>query len=301
MQENPDIQGFFKHACHAREKSQPILNDVRSSESKIAKATIELLVADEDVAIQWTADTPTHQLLSEIAVFDSLCARVYLDEANEVHYVPYGMDVAKRLSDLCTSLKKRVKAKIEDIPDKFMAIGDFDKDSAAGRFVWSLSNESDLQQLEILVLLDESDKQRLEDLEAIVTKATANPPKKQAAELRRKIVRLTQIKTKLSEISNGLSAEKLKNLQELASNKAAADEAARIASSAAFAGEPLRETGKDAWRSLFESAKAFSEVGAYPNQTFPVVGEESRCVLCQQILSESASDRMKPFPSVCCG
>lgn len=90
----------FKHACHAREKSQPILGNVALKERKIAQATIELSVDDEDIAVQWTAGTPTSEILAEIAVFDSQCARVFLDQANEVVYLPYGIDVFGKLARL---------------------------------------------------------------------------------------------------------------------------------------------------------------------------------------------------------
>ena len=99
----------FKHACHAREKSEPILDNVSAKKKQKARATIELSVDGNDVAVRWTAGTPASELLFEIAVFDSHCARVFLDEANEVVYLPYGMDVFGRLAALCMALRERFK------------------------------------------------------------------------------------------------------------------------------------------------------------------------------------------------
>jgi energy-coupling factor transporter ATP-binding protein EcfA2 len=58
---------------------------------------------------------------------------------------------------------------------------------------------------------------------------------------------------------------------------------------------PLNGVGSDPWRALFEAAKTYSETLAYPGQDFPVAGPESRCVLCQQPLDDSARDRFFRF------
>src|SRR5690606_18633196 len=48
----------------------------------------------------------------------------------------------------------------------------------------------------------------------------------------------------------------------------------------------------DAWRKLWESARAYSEREVYPNHQFPHATDGARCVLCQQSISADAGRRM---------
>ena len=74
-----------------------------------------------------------------------------------------------------------------------------------------------------------------------------------------------------------------------------ANEAARLSSEKAFAGEPLKGTGSTVWRLMFDSAKKFSEQEAYQAKPFPVIDDNSLCLLCQQPLGQDAKDRMQRF------
>jgi hypothetical protein len=286
---------IFKHACHAREKSQPILSDVTVKKKQKAQATIEVSVDGEDIAIQWTAGTPSSELLAEIAVFDAHCARVFLDEANEVVYLPYGMDVFGRLAALCTALKAKVQTKSGAIPITFDVSSQFRKETAAGAFVNTISEKSDIGNLEKLILLTGADKTRLQSLKSLIATAKANPPKQRAAEVRRKKQRIQQVSTKLNAIDSALAPAVLTTLQGIVVAADAASEAARLASSEAFQEDPVAGTGNDAWRLLFDAAKAFSEQTAYPDEAFPVVGDGALCLLCQQPLSGAAADRLTRF------
>ena len=72
-------------------------------------------------------------------------------------------------------------------------------------------------------------------------------------------------------------------------------EAARVAAETLFRGEPLSGVGSAVWRQLWEAAKRYSEAQAYTGRIYPVTAPDTRCVLCQQPLSEDASARMKRF------
>ena len=51
------------------------------------------------------------------------------------------------------------------------------------------------------------------------------------------------------------------------------------------------------WRSLWEAARTYSNERAFPEQEFPVTGDDARCVLCHQELSPEASERLSRFES----
>jgi len=285
----------FKHACHAREKGEPILANVAVKLTAKPRATIELSVDNEDIAIEWVAGTPASDILSQIAVFDSHCARVFLDEANEVVYLPYGMDVFGRLVKLCEALKTKIQKKIAETATTLSVAAQFREGTAAGKFVRGLSDKSDIAHLDKLIALTSDDKERLTLLKTLVASAKSNPPKSRAAELRRQKQRLEQLRVKIVGIESVIETAVVTRLRELAATAAAASKAALLASTEAFTIDPLPGTGTEPWRILFDAAKAFSEQSAYQGKTFPVSEDGSLCVWCQQPLSPEASDRLARF------
>ena len=62
-----------------------------------------------------------------------------------------------------------------------------------------------------------------------------------------------------------------------------------------FESDPLSGVGSSPWKTLWESARRFSEEQAYPDRSFPVVEDESRCILCQQTLDSEGRDRLSRF------
>ena len=52
------------------------------------------------------------------------------------------------------------------------------------------------------------------------------------------------------------------------------------------------------WRELIESASRYSSESAYPGKDFPFVGDDARCVLCQQSLEAEAKERFENFWSL---
>jgi energy-coupling factor transporter ATP-binding protein EcfA2 len=285
----------LKHACSAREKSEPILTNISTRAKETPAATVELLVDNEHIAERWQADRPTSESLSHIAVFDSHCARVFLDEANEVVYIPYGLDVFPRMASLFTALKKRVLSALNEIPSTLDQAGEYSTTTAAGRFVRTLDANSDEKQIDALAALVEKAAPRLDELRTIVASGRAESPALKAANLRRLKSRLAQLQVSITTIATALSPERLGNVARLQMNAEVARKAATLASTEAFRNDPLKATGSDPWQLLFEAARSFSETSAYPNEEFPVVRADSVCLLCQQPLNEAAVQRLQRF------
>jgi AAA domain-containing protein len=92
-----------------------------------------------------------------------------------------------------------------------------------------------------------------------------------------------------------VSQEKTEALHAAADAYAVAREAAAAASWALFADEPLPNIGSDAWRTLWEAARRYSEAEAYRERPFPVVDPRGVCVLCQQEIGAEAGARLNRF------
>jgi hypothetical protein len=94
-----------------------------------------------------------------------------------------------------------------------------------------------------------------------------------------------------------LSTEGVERLAKLRASAIELRAAATVASSHDFNAEPVSGVGGDTWRELWQAARAFSEAEAYHDHQFPVTDAGSRCVLCQQELSQDASRRLERFQS----
>jgi energy-coupling factor transporter ATP-binding protein EcfA2 len=285
----------FKHACHAREKGDPILTNVVKPTKLAPTAVIELSVDDDQLALRWKAGSPASAVLSEIAVFDSHCARVFVDNANEVVYIPYGLDVFSRLGTLFVKLKARITAETKAIAPTYLNAVDYGMATVVGRFVRNINAQTAEEQVDAFGLLDPLQLERLAQLRAFVAAAKANPPKQRALQLRRMKKRFEQLQAAIATVMEGLNAAALARICELHATTLTARKSAALASTDVFANEPLSGTGSDPWRSLFESARRFSEQHAYADEVFPVTRDGALCVLCQQTLEAPANDRLKRF------
>jgi len=283
----------LKRACHAREKKETVLPNVSSGSAGIPEATFDLEVDGEAVSFTWTRGGAPCDHLSQVAVLDAHCVRVFLDEANEVVYLPYGLDIFKKLSELCKALKTRLQSELSSLAAAPEAIKRFKTDTPAGKILHSLKHDTQVSRLETLAKLTADEQLRLQKLEGQIADYTNNSPKVKAERLRRQKRRIDTLRNAIKQIEEDLSSSKLDELREakLAAESAAA--AALLASSQTFTSEPLQSVGSDTWRLMYEAAERYSTSDAYPDQEFPVT--TGRCVLCQQELAPEAADRLSRF------
>jgi len=86
----------LKKACNARDTKEKLLPNVyRKKSAGPAQACIKFSIKDgpDDEVIWKDGQKVEPNILSNICVFDSKCARVIVDENNETTYLPYGATV----------------------------------------------------------------------------------------------------------------------------------------------------------------------------------------------------------------
>jgi len=287
----------LKKACRARGQVEDILPNVFATydPNTVAEAFFDISVDGQDRTEHWVDKKPAPDNLASIAVFDAEAARFYVDEDNDVVYIPYGLDVFNKLGDLCKSLKEQLETELAPIEPLPRELIDLKPTSAVGRLIQSLTYETDLSEVEKMAKLTQSELKRLEKLRELMTQIEANWPEAKAAQCRHFKSRIEKLRDGIIALDNGLSAEKCKNLRILQTKALEATEAAQLASEEAFKNQPLRGVGSGPWREMFEAARRYSELFAYPSYAFPYTGGDSRCVLCQQPLEEEAKQRMQSF------
>ena len=100
----------FKRACRARDQIEAIYPNAALPTGKIGKAVavFEINIDGEPQEVHWIDGQAAPEELSSFAIFDSRCARAYLDKEDDFSYVPYGLDVFEGLAKLCKQIKSMI-------------------------------------------------------------------------------------------------------------------------------------------------------------------------------------------------
>ena len=85
----------LKRACRARDQAEAIHPNANLpiGEGDNAEADFEIAVNGVAQEVHWSNGKAAPPELSSLAIFDSRCARAYLDNEDDFSYVPYGLDV----------------------------------------------------------------------------------------------------------------------------------------------------------------------------------------------------------------
>jgi len=106
---------------------------------------------------------------------------------------------------------------------------------------------------------------------------------------------LATVRLAMSQLKDKLSNETAQIIVSASADAKGKRQAAQKFAQQLFSETPLEGVGEAVWQQLWAQARLFSQNHAYPGQPFPVVGEQARCVLCQQELNEDAGHRLTHF------
>ncbi|MBK8570424.1 MAG: hypothetical protein IPN81_10980 [Nitrosomonadales bacterium] len=231
--------------------------------------------------------------LSSFAIFDSHCARAYVDNHGDFAYVPYGLDILEGLVNVCTKLRTIVtKEQDNNKPnvDLFAALSK--TQTQVGKLLASLSAKTKHEDVEALARLTESDQERLATLNKTLAETD---PKQKAQVLRILATRFASLSTRIGTAINLVSDANVANLKSLIEKSKIAKQAADLAGKQ-FKETPglLPGTGSELWKALFDAARAFA-VESHPGKDFPHLGPDSACPLCQNPLEFDGAARLEAF------
>lgn len=182
----------LKRACRARDQSETIHPNahLRRDESGPAEADFEIVVNGDTQIVHWVNGRAAPAELSSIAIFDSRCARAYLDEEDDFSYVPYGLDLLEGLARACKQLKTMVESEHAQSAPDFTAFAPLHGDTAVGKVVASLSAKTTTAQVAALATLAPEEIEQHGEL----TRSIREPnPKEKAVQLRTRARRIVAI------------------------------------------------------------------------------------------------------------
>lgn len=283
----------LKRACRARDQLEAIHPNANlpTGKSGTVEATFEISVDGVAADTHWTQGKSAPPELSSLAIFDSRCARAYLDSEDDFSYVPYGLDVFEGLAKVCKHLKNSIDTEHAQYAADLTAFAPFQGETSVGKLVGSLSAKTTLAQVDTLTTLTPDELAQHVVLEKSLKETS---PKEKAAQLRLRARRIATIATNTANKSALVAPAVALKLRGLADIYRTAQIAAALAAKQFKESENLLPgTGGEVWRELFDAARKFS-VESHPNKKFPQLGADTSCPLCQQPLAEGAA-RLQRF------
>lgn len=286
----------LKRACRARDASEDVRPNAldKASANAIPEASFDIELGGKPYTVNWKKNGHGPAELATVAVFDTHCARSYLDLQHEIAYLPYGLDVVENMAQVVLpKILEKLNADISathTTKDAFSHLAGATKVSA---LIDSLSEKTKPTDVDLLALMSDEETARMGELDKTLSEAD---PKAKAKELRLAIGRMNALKTKVESSANWVKNEAVQKFRTMDEDAEKAFAAEAEAANALRAGEALLPgTGDVLWKAMYEAAKQFSLDAAYPDQAFPHLLEGGRCLLCQQYFSDDSTARMKRF------
>lgn len=283
---------LLKCVSRSRSKKSPIHPNVFAPRpAEPSAATFTFSVDGADRTHGWTEKAETPPELRQVSFFDSGALTQYVENRSNVAYRPFGLDVLPKLVKVCDHIRAFLGPSIERLRESTEFAG-FRDETAASKFIKSLSSASTFVDVDAACSALAPTEEKIIELKSAISALDTNSVKLRGGELKLKAKRFRSFAMSLTSIASALSSERLDELRQ-AKVRLANSGAAKAASLALLAEEPLSGIGSDTWETLWKAARKYSAAFAYPGEKFPVSTAGARCVLCQQPLSDDGSERMK--------
>lgn len=286
---------ILKNACFAKHVEPEILPNVYKNQKGPQGAKISFLKNGERLVWDWSPGK-TLTDLSGINVYDSDSGKILLEKNNQVTYKPKGAEIFDEVAAITEEIKSVVsgKLKIAKLPE----ISEIEQSPVLHGWLKGISEKTTPQSIKTRLSWTDENQIELDEL-GVVIQENENGTSVKKLE---KIAALTETRVprailKLKSCLAILSSQKVKEISELENAVTISKKAYDLAIGKLEMTEPLEGVHTEAWKSLFNSAKEFSESHSYIGKCFPNIDDDSLCVLCMQPLEHEAKERLSRFES----
>jgi ABC-type dipeptide/oligopeptide/nickel transport system ATPase subunit len=286
----------LKRACRSRDSSEVVRPNalLKPSAQGVPACSFEVEIAGNQSVVGWSGGKISPSELATIAVFDSHCARAFLDQDQEIAYLPFGLDVVETLAQVVIpKVSERLSAELLSVSTSKDAFAHLLGPTKVGSLIAALSSATLSAEVEKLAGLNDEELVAADSVEKTLGESD---PSAKAKSLRLAAQRFADVCKTIDASTAWVKDEAIAKLAQMDSEAEAATTAASVAAAALRSGEALLAgTGDEVWRALFDAARQFSVDVAYVEKAFPHVHDDAHCVLCQQPLSSDAGERLKRF------
>lgn len=286
---------LLKRITRARHHEDVLTDVFRDTSLAKPTAVLSVRIGDADESLAWPESFRPE--LQRMLFYDAACGGAYIASESDFPYRPSALFVMDGLIEACVAVRARIDGKLAEnsnSANQLPAVPEQAQESDAGRFLVSLSGRSSVEVLDGLIARFDAAKETIEDLKGQEARLRSADTTKIRQQLTRQSEKLVALRTHLESLDAVMGSAGLAMLREHQAAVATLQQAATLLARS-FESEPLPGVGSSPWKELWEAAHRFSKQHAYPRHEFPFLGEDCRCVLCQQSLEASARDRLVRF------
>lgn len=281
---------LLKQACGSRSKDD-IHPNVFVEATTPCRAQFKLSVDGAVSDIDWTLETGPNPKLRHAQVFDSKTASLYMGK-NEASYEPSRMKFITaliKISDRVSQNLTTAKSQLVSALPKFPEVLDTTDEK---RWLDGLRASTPVTNIDKACQYTQSLDEERVTVEGLLAQKDIGA---RVAAIQKEKQALTNVQTSMATLKDKLSDAVTKSLVEARAQATIKRKAAQDSAQKVFANAPLDGVGEQSWQKLWEQARLYSESHAYPDQKFPVVSSNAKCVLCQQDLAADAGQRLNHF------
>ena len=238
--------------------------------------------------VEWVANSDPIGELRSVDIFDADAATAYLTEEKAATYTPPSVALFEELARVCNRIREKLQNEQDSLVSSLPLMPTEYAATPAGSVYRGLTTDLTDAAIKPLVQWEQKDEKALEQLGE---RLKAVDPARLARSKRNTKQQLDQLASRLKAAASAFGKERLGAIRQA---RADATNKRRIATEAAkVESAELDGVGTEAWRSLWEAARAYSQT-AYPGRQYPVT-DDARCVLCHQKLEKLAPQRLQEF------
>ena len=281
----------IQRACNTGPEGKRILSSIYAPERRLMQASALITVCDSSGNkdnLPWEDGKKING--PSVLCYDSKIANIVVDEDNDVVFRPNELLLLEALRDTCKDIGKFLASERSDLQQKINdALLEKVKGSDIAEDVLSYRDQSD-QEIDDMSIFSLDNLDNCENALKIGSEKDLMEQANKLLKCHEDIIlvkkRITNLEEELGQIALRLPLA----LSALKDANKAADIVRKM-----FGQGYLPGTGEEVWKQLFFAAREFSSRLAYPNEEFPVVRKQARCVLCQQNLENNGVDAMNLF------
>lgn len=285
---------IIKTMVSARHSSL-VLPDVYRDGSPAPSAELEYSVDDQAFSEKFPSDPPVPEL-QRVRFYDEHCGDEYLSRDSSVTYRPSALTLLDGLIAVCGEVREELQRRIAESNQKRLSLT-LPPDTAASTFPSRLTLNTSDQQIDDVCAFTSEDSVNLGKAIQEVARLETSDATKERARLQTDARHIASLKTQLAELEDALSSGRLTAIGKLKEDAATKRGAAIIAAATSFDDEPMSGVGSETWRTLWRAARDYALSDLDHEHGFPEVGDDARCVLCQQPLGDDAKNRFMRFDS----
>lgn len=288
---------ILKNALRSRQPEDVLTNvyDDDGTGQPKAKIVFECGLDARDECI-WPLETSTE--LKQAIFFDRSCASSYVVHENEVQYRPRGLRILDELILICDKVRSILDEQLTSVSRVSPRLPSVDSNGVAMKFLTTLSSSTADSTIEEACILKEGTLDELASVQAELRQLRSVGVEGERLRLTTLSNTLNTVYEHIRRLDALMGADAISSLRQLESSALELRSTATRLAREAYGDDALPGTGSALWRALWEAAKTFSESEAYPDNSFPVLIADAKCVLCQQELRPDAQERFSQFVAV---